>query len=222
MLAVRTSDPLQRDIFSVVHSSKILSRTQVGEFDLGGLHSSLWVPPLLAAFYVTVGILHTALDDIALTTRPYDKGQPFGPLLAALQGILSTPGNTAATRAAVDRSSIASLALNNGVIAALLYLSAVLYSDGWDYPQISAVLSVAALLSYKAFDGTRQGLALALLCAVAAPASEMVLINLFGLWEYGRPDVFGLGGFPSWVPWCYFFYTSGVGNLARLLQKQTV
>lgn len=47
---------------------------------------------------------------------------------------------------------------------------------------------------------TRQGLALAILCACAAPVSELVIMNVFGLWHYPHPNVFQeLGrGLPSW------------------------
>lgn len=79
------------------------------------------------------------------------------------------------------------------------------------------MLALGGAAHWAALDRTRQGLALCGLCAVAAPASELVIINWLGWWQYGAPDVLGAGGFPSWVPWCYFFYTPSVLSLARWL-----
>lgn len=47
---------------------------------------------------------------------------------------------------------------------------------------------------------TKQGLALAALCACAAPVSELIIMNVFGLWHYPHPNVFqNFGrGLPSW------------------------
>lgn len=48
--------------------------------------------------------------------------------------------------------------------------------------------------------GTKQGLALALLCALGAPACELVLMQTLGLWHYpdGNMLVSVAGGIPSW------------------------
>ena len=182
--------------------------------DVGGLHSSLWVPALLGTYYVVLGVMHIGCD--ALAKQPGSLAAPLEPL----QRFLSTPGNVAATQARHSQQSWPLLALNTGVLAALLYLSAVLFDQHVDYGVIAGVLAVAGLLNWHAFDGTKQGLLLGALCAVAAPLSELVIINVFGLWEYTRPDVFGSGGLPSWVPLCYFFYTPAVGNLSRLLARR--
>ena len=115
--------------------------------------------------------------------------------------------------------SVPGLALNTGILALLLEISALLYSKDVPYLGIHIVLGLLAVVNWKVFDGTRQGLALATLCGVAAPLSELVLINGFGVWQYPHPDLFGPGGIPSWTFWCYFFYTPAVGNIARTLRK---
>lgn len=54
--------------------------------------------------------------------------------------------------------------------------------------------------------------------AVGAPVAETVVLNLFHVWHYLRPDieVFGQPG-PSWVVWCYFAYTQPMLVLAKHL-----
>ena len=61
-----------------------------------------------------------------------------------------------------------------------------------------AVLAVAGWANWRAFDASKQGLALALACAVAAPALELIIMRYLGLWHYPHADVFGTLGFPSW------------------------
>ena len=190
---------------------------QVAAFDVGGLHCSLWVPPLLGAFYAIIGSMHTLGDSVA--TGSFKRSSAP---VAELQSFLGTAENASATASLQGRVSVPYVALSIGVSAALLYLSAVLYERGLPYSQISAVLAVAAVINWRVFDRTRQGLMLAVLCTLAAPACELMIINAFGLWQYPRPDVFGNGGVPHWIMWCYFFYTPGLGNLARLLWKQIV
>lgn len=99
-----------------------------------------------------------------------------------------------------------------GTLAFLLYFSSNLYSNEIPSVQINGTLASAALANYYIFDGTRQGALLAAVCGIGAPLSETILMHSFGLWHYPRPDVLGL---PSWVVWCYAFYTPALGNLAR-------
>jgi heat shock protein 5 len=187
---------------------------QVASVDIGGLHSSLWVPVLLGFFYAVLGLLHIGLDGLAVQQGTTSTG--FAPL-ESLQRFLSNPGNAETTQACNSRQSWPLLACNTGVLASLLFLSAVLFDQNVPYGVIGGVLAAGGIVNWKIFDGTKQGFILGVLCAFAAPVSELVIINVFGLWEYARPDVFGPGGLPSWVPLCYFFYTPAVGNLARLL-----
>ena len=55
----------------------------------------------------------------------------------------------------------------------------------------------------QVFDGTKQGLALATFCALAAPLCELVLMGTMHLFHYTEPNVFldVNGGMPSWVLW---------------------
>lgn len=62
--------------------------------------------------------------------------------------------------------------------------------------RIFAILAAVTLANWAAFDRTRQGVALAVLCAVSAPVSEVLLNSLFGLWHYPRADL------PGMVSWC--------------------
>lgn len=68
--------------------------------------------------------------------------------------------------------------------------------------QMWGMLGSVALVNWFIFEKTKQGLALAVLCAVAAPLSELVLINFLHLWHYPQPDCFGDRGVPSWVSKC--------------------
>jgi heat shock protein 5 len=43
------------------------------------------------------------------------------------------------------------------------------------------------VLTWLIFDGTLQGIALAMLCGLGAPATELLLMKAFGLWHYERP-----------------------------------
>ena len=137
-------------------------------------------------------------------------------LAQQLPGLLSET-NQARTQAAVQqRAQPPAVALSTGATAALLALSAVLYKDAVPYPAIAGILAGCAVLNWRTFDGTRQGAFVGVLCGLAAPLSELVIIRL-GLWHYLQPDVLGL---PSWVPLCYIFYTPPLSNLARLFLKR--
>ena len=63
-------------------------------------------------------------------------------------------------------------------------------------PQISMVLALLGVGHWRLLDGTRQGLLLAALCAVAAPAAELLLMGWAGVWHYPRGDLWG--ALPSW------------------------
>ena len=63
---------------------------------------------------------------------------------------------------------------------------------------MQVILAAVGAANWRAFDSTRQGLALAAVCALVAPAAELVIMRWLGLWHYPRPDVFGALGFPSW------------------------
>lgn len=110
------------------------------------------------------------------------------------------------------------VALSFGALAAGLELSALLYENGVPYFQIHLILALYSCINWYIFDRTKQGLILASICAIGAPLGELPILLWFKWWHYTRPDVFAL--LPSWVVWCYFFYTPSIGNLARKLQQQ--
>ncbi|EFJ49272.1 luminal binding protein Bip2 [Volvox carteri f. nagariensis] len=169
-----------------IHSRMGLQVYDMAPVVLGGLKTSLVVPPLLALFYVVLGTLHPVMDN------------------------LNPAPETASIRS--SSSDVGFVALAFGALAGLLQLSAVLYDKGVPYWQIHSVLGFAALINWRVFDGTRQGIFLALLCGFGAPAVEVLLLQVVPLWHYPRADLGGV--FVSWVFWCYFFYTPALGSLA--------
>lgn len=172
-----------------IHSHEALQVYDLLPLELGPLKTSALVPPLLGVFYVVLGALHPLTDNLAR-------------------------GDERTRRAQLRASDTNTLALSAGALAVMLQVSASLYARGTPYPQIGAILALLSALNWRVFDNTRQGLALAALCAAGAPLSELLLISLTHCWHYSRPDVLG---FVSWVPCCYFFYTPWLGNLGRFL-----
>ncbi|KAF5842220.1 hypothetical protein DUNSADRAFT_8620, partial [Dunaliella salina] len=174
-----------------LHSSKALQVYDLGAIQLGGLNTSLAVPPLLGVFYAVLGALVPLADNI----------------------FLDEPSTQRAQERARD---VRFVALGFGILVVLTYASAVLYDSGMPFNQISLVLGLGAIVNWFLLDGTKQGLALSTICAIGAPAAELVLLHFVPLWHYPRGDILG-GAFVSWVPWCYFFYVPAVQNLARFL-----
>lgn len=172
-----------------IHSRTGLQVYDMFALELGPLKTSLVVPPLLAAFYIVMGTLFAVADNL-------NADDP----------------TTQSVRERCRSSDY--VAVSVVALAAALQLSAVMYSNDVPYNQMLAVLAAVSALMWRVFDGTSQGLALALFCAVAAPASELVILHFIPLWHYSRPDVLG---FVSWVPCCYCFYTPVLGTLARNL-----
>lgn len=103
----------------------------------------------------------------------------------------------------------------------MLELSSVLYDNGYASSTICVALAICSFANYLIFDGSKQGLGLALLCAIAAPVSELVLMQTLHLWHYPDGNLYSsiAGGIPSWVPFCYFFYVPFVANLSRYLWR---
>jgi hypothetical protein len=164
----------------------------------GSLHTSAFVPPLLAAFYMVLGGLYVPADSWLLER-----------------------GDTA-TQTAYRRCNLGTMCLSFGGLAATLALSSAMYAADMPADQISQALAVCAAANYLIFDGTKQGLGLALLCALACPASELMLMHIGQVWHYPGATAFTEiphSGMPSWVPWCYFIYTSAISQLTRFLKK---
>lgn len=169
----------------------------VAPLQLGPLTTSLLVPPLLLAFYVVLGLLACISDNLTATSSA-----------------------TQAARWRMDpratgSSAAAYLAACFGVLALNLYVSASFFAAETSPAEILWVLGALAAVNWTCFDGTNQGVALGLLCALGAPAAELLLMSLTGCWHYSRPDLAGV--FVSWVPLCYLFYVPAVSNLARYL-----
>jgi hypothetical protein len=58
------------------------------------------------------------------------------------------------------------------------------------------------------------------LCALGAPAAELVLMAAAHTWHYSRPDILqslGGGGFVSFVPCCYGGYVPLLALFTRAL-----
>ena len=80
------------------------------------------------------------------------------------------------------------------------------------YHSIDVFLLLWAAGAWAYFDKTYQGLVIAGAAAVGGPIIEIVLINVFHLYTYTNPDIFGI---PSWIPWVYACGGPAVGNLSR-------
>lgn len=166
--------------------------------DLGnGVVTSMVVPILLAVFYMVVGGLVLASDDLMMYMED------------------------STTKQAIKNANLSRMALSFGSLSILLATSSLMYQNGLPYAEISVVLAFGSAVNFLLFDGTKQGLLLAVFCALTAPVFELVLMQQFNLWHYPRGDLFTAvnGGFVSWVPWCYFFYTPALCSLTRYLKK---
>ena len=170
--------------------------------------------------------LQVLLDEAVLAAPQPSSAAPGASLpdraagvLQQLQVFQSQANKEQTERVNAEQAQLPAVALATGVTALLLALSAALYVKELPYPSITAILAVAAAANWRIFDGTRQGAFVAILCGVAAPLSELVIIRL-GLWHYLHPDLFGSLGVPQWVSCCYIFYTAPVSNLARTVLRQ--
>ena len=88
---------------------------------LGSLHTSLWVPVLLGAFYSVLGALFVLLDSLALRQ---------GRQVARSDSAWLQRWAAASTGPAIERASIPHTLLVLGVVAGLHQVSSVLYAGG--------------------------------------------------------------------------------------------
>jgi len=132
---------------------------------------------------------------------------------------LGDPAATAAARAAATAGGWGRVTAGYGLLAANLELSALLYSNDVPYSTILAALAATWAVSWWLLDRTRQGAALAIVCALGAPAAELVLMSAFHTWHYSKADLsFGaLGSFVSFVPCCYGGYVPLLAAFTRHL-----
>lgn len=186
-------------LLDTIHSKAHVLVYDVGTMQLGGAESSLWVPPLLAAYYAILG-------SIILWSDYRLAASGDGPTIGSLKA-----------------SGLSRTALSFGALAAMLELSSVLYTSHHPSELIAFALAAVAAVNYLAFDGTKQGLLLAAVCALGAPAVELLLMSMLHLWHYPQGDLWSFAGewsgIPRWVPLCYFMYVPAVANYTRWLWK---
>lgn len=148
-----------------------------------------WTPLLFAVAGVILGLAHPLLDD-------------------ALEGGRKK-GNLSWTWVLIGISVFVEQYWMSAVLEAPLLGIEVLPH----VPALDAILCLTAVTTWAVFDGSRQGIFMAILTAVAGPAVEYVLITQGHLYSYSHPQI--LGVLPSWIGWTYFAGAPAVGNLGR-------
>lgn len=157
-----------------------------------------------------MGALILLADSYASKAAP-----PKAPPAAAMP---AAPSDTSNAQRRARSGGFGRVAAGYGLLAANLELSALLYSRGVDYSVILPVLATTWLATWWFLDRTRSGAVLSVVCALGAPAAELVLMNLFDTWHYSRPDL--PFGFVSWVPCCYGSYVPQLAALTRYLSQR--
>lgn len=171
-----------------IHSRVQLQIYDVGAIDIVGLHTNIWVFPMLGVFYSVVGVLQLVLDKYF-----------------ARKGNLPT-------------ADLQKVVFSFITLATLLEVSAELYKGGVPFNVEAYTLFALAEANWLLFDNTWWGFGLATLVGIACPLAEIPINKLFGLWHYpkGNIEIFGESTV-TWVLACYFFYTPFISNLARYL-----
>lgn len=151
--------------------------------------TAVWVPFLFSFAGFVMSALILILDNVKLQQNKEDSVKLSGPKV--LYGI----------------SFFASQYYVSGLLDSLNILTPL---------QINVVLSILAWLGYWWFDGSRAGLILAALTAVAGPVVEIGIINILHIYYYTNADFYGIC---SWIPAVYFLGGQAVGNLTRIIYR---
>lgn len=156
------------------------------------LETCWWVPLLFGFAAVILGVGHPALDDRTVHhgqfAPHYDVNPPWSVVMVGISAFVLQYAAS-------------------GVLEVPLLYQAVA-----GVPALDTLLCGTAVLHWYAFDRSPQGMFMALLTAVAGPATEIFLINKLGLYHYNHATWVGI---PTWIPWVYFCGSPAVGNLGR-------
>lgn len=173
---------------------KILLPALTGAHSAPLLETCWWVPVLFGVAGVLLGGSHPYFDVVLSQER-------FGQERRPAPGWLSTMAVVACFCASYELSG--SLAQADA-----------LRSDGHanHLLTVDALLFACAAAIFAAFERTAGGAFMAVLTAVAGPAVEIGLVNVFHLYSYSAPDLLGV---PSWIPWVYAAGAPAVGALGR-------
>ena len=184
--------------------------------ETGVLETAWWVPLLFGSAGIVIGLGHTLGDTIRLKTGAKDPKVASSPdPIATL--VDECPGRPAfgwEPEPSVVGACIALFAMqyaSSGILATTVNPA---FPDAPRYA-VDAALAVSGVGAWGLFDGTKQGLVMAVATAVAGPAAEIFLINVLHLYHYENPDFLGI---PSWIAWVYFCGSPAVGNLSRAVR----
>ena len=200
--------------------------------ETGTLETAWWVPLLFGTAGIIIGLGHTLGDTLRLKIGakdpnakdpnakdrkdPIDAGSSPDALATFVDACPGRPAFGWEPAPSVVGACIALFAVqyaSSGVLATTVdpaFPGAPRYA-------VDAALAASGVGAWGVFDGTRQGLVVAVATAVAGPFTEIFLINVTHLYHYENPDVFGI---PSWITWVYFCGSPAVGNLSRAVRAR--